>query len=244
MSRPGGSCHRPRLTALRGKQGATRPLSPECERPRVGGGRTCSGRAASVSRRRRLAPAWVAKRQPPRRCHSALLPRVLARASVRAAANGGPGIRVRRPSQGGMRIRAGVAPGAVWLESSRYGPDCDFACAISDPDPHLSPIVMSEVVVCEGSAITRPGLIEAPRHLRRRSDRGTTSSMAVQRGAPAGRGPLGLRLGLCAPRRRVDAHTWLLSRSGEAARLHARRQPVTPMRLDAASGPCRQHPRR
>jgi hypothetical protein len=160
------------------------------------------GRAASVSRRRRLAPAWVAKRQPPRRCHSALLPRVLARASVRAAANGGPGIRVRRPSQGGMRIRAGVAPG---LESSRYGPDCDFACAISDPDPHLSPIVMSEVVVCEGSAITRPGLIEAPRHLRRRSDRGTTSSMAVRRGAPTGRGPLGLRLGLCALPWRVAA---------------------------------------
>jgi hypothetical protein len=26
--------------------------------------------------------------------------------------------------------------------------------------------------------------------------------------------------------------------------LHARRQPVTPMRLDAASGPCRQHRRR
>lgn len=37
---------------LRGKQGATRPLSPECERPRVGRGRTCLGRTPSVSARR------------------------------------------------------------------------------------------------------------------------------------------------------------------------------------------------
>jgi hypothetical protein len=48
------------------------------------------------------------KATTPRSWFLRLLPRVLARASVRAAANGGPGIRGRRPSQGGMRVRAGV----------------------------------------------------------------------------------------------------------------------------------------
>jgi hypothetical protein len=94
-----------------------------------------------------------------------------------------------------MRIRAGVAPAAARLESSRYGPDCDFACAISDPERHLSPVVMSGSGLCGGSAITRTGSIGAARH-----------PMAGQRGAPTGRGPLGLRLGLCALPWRVAAH--------------------------------------
>jgi hypothetical protein len=49
------------------------------------------------------------------------------------------GICGRLPNQGGMRIRAGVAPAAARLESSWDGPDCDFACAISDPEPSPQP---------------------------------------------------------------------------------------------------------
>jgi hypothetical protein len=79
------------------------------------------------------------KATAPRSWFLRLLPRVLARASVRAAANDGSGIRVRRPSQGAMRIRAGVAPAAARLESFRYGPGCDFACAISDPESSPQP---------------------------------------------------------------------------------------------------------
>jgi putative drug exporter of the RND superfamily len=33
------------MRATRGKQGATHPLTPGCERPRVDRGRTCAGRA-------------------------------------------------------------------------------------------------------------------------------------------------------------------------------------------------------
>lgn len=50
-----------------------------------------------------------------------------------------------------------------------------------------------------GFCDTRPGSIEAPRYLQRCSE-------AVQHGAPLGRGPLGLRLGLCALPWRVAAH--------------------------------------
>ena len=108
--------------------------------------------------------------------------------------------RGRRLSQGGMGIRAGVPPGAVRLESSRYGPGCDFSCAVSDPEPSPRPIVRSGGGRLRGFCETRPGSIEASRHLRRCSDRGATSSVGVQRGAPTGSGPLGLRLGLCALR--------------------------------------------
>jgi hypothetical protein len=69
-----------------------------------------------------------------------------------------------------MRIRAGVAPAAARLGSSRYGPDCDFARAISDPELHLSPILMS------GSGPLR-GFCDNETWI----DRGTTSSTAVQR---------------------------------------------------------------
>jgi hypothetical protein len=62
---------------------------------------------------------------------------------VRAAANGGPGSRVRRPSQGGMRIRAGVAPAAARLESSRYSPIVTSLARLAIRSPHLSPIVTS-----------------------------------------------------------------------------------------------------
>ena len=99
-----------------------------------------------------------------------------------------------------MGIRAGVPPGAVRLESSRYGPGCDFSCAVSDPEPSPRPIVRSGGGRLRGFCDTRPGSIEASRHLRRCSDRGATSSVGVQRGAPTGGGPLGLRLGLCALR--------------------------------------------
>jgi len=51
-----------------------------------------------------------------------------------------------------MRIRAGVAPAAARLQNSRYGPDWDFACAISDPAPSPQPIVMSGSGRCEDSA--------------------------------------------------------------------------------------------
>jgi hypothetical protein len=70
----------------------------------------CPGRAARVAGRRRGAPDLAAKRQPREGRYSVLLPRVLARASVRAAANGGLGSRVRPPGQGRMRIRAAVRP--------------------------------------------------------------------------------------------------------------------------------------
>ena len=97
-----------------------------------------------------------------------------------------------------MGIRAGVAPGAVRLESSRTGPVVISLARSAIRSPHLGPIVRSGSGRLRGFCDTRPGSIEAPRHLRRCSDRGTTSSMAVQRGAPTGSGPLGLRLGLCA----------------------------------------------
>jgi hypothetical protein len=78
----------------------------------------------------------------------------------------GPGSVSDDPARG-MRIRAGVAPAAARLESPGYRPDCDFAYAISDPEP--SPQRHRDVrkaVVCERSAITRPGSIEASPHLR------------------------------------------------------------------------------
>jgi hypothetical protein len=68
------------------------------------------------------------------------------------------------------------APAAARLESSRYGPDYDFACAISDPEPHLSPIVMSGNGPLRGFCDNETWI-----------DRGTTSSMAVRRGAPTSR---------------------------------------------------------
>jgi hypothetical protein len=42
---------RPQHTPMRGKRGATRPLSTECERPSESRVRACSGRGAGVSRR-------------------------------------------------------------------------------------------------------------------------------------------------------------------------------------------------
>jgi len=42
--------------APRGKQGTTRPLSAKCERPSVGQGRTCSGRAAAAGMTRTRLP--------------------------------------------------------------------------------------------------------------------------------------------------------------------------------------------
>ena len=98
-----------------------------------------------------------------------LLLRVLARASVRAA-EWRTRDRGRRLSQGGMRIRAGVPPGAVRLESSRYGPGCDFACAVSDPEP--SPRPHREVRKRSFARVLR---------YETWIDRGTTSSTAVQR---------------------------------------------------------------
>jgi hypothetical protein len=94
----------------------------------------CCGRAARASRRHSRAPPSVARHSPAKVVIPPCSPRVLARASVRAAANGEPGRRVRRPSQGGMRIRAGVTPAATRLAISRYGSDCDLACAIGDPE--------------------------------------------------------------------------------------------------------------
>ena len=144
---------------------ARQTLAPDEQRESRGavGARLLRGRAKAPS-------SWLL----------GLLLRVLARASVRAA-EWRTWDRGRRLSQAGMRIRAGVAPGAVRLESSRYGPGCDFACAVSDPEPSPRPQRgCQEAVLCEGSAITRPGSIEAPRHLRRCGDRGTTSSMAVR----------------------------------------------------------------
>jgi hypothetical protein len=69
-----------------------------------------------------------------------------------------------------MRIRAGVAPAAARLESSRYGPNNDFDCAMSDPEPSPQPIVVS------GSGRLR-------RFCDKETwiDRGTTASTAVQR---------------------------------------------------------------
>ena len=100
--------------------------------------------------------------------------------------------------------RAGCGSGQAWLQGpfgSRApgtGPVVISPARSAIRSPHLGPIVRSGSGRLRGFCDTRPGSIEAPRHLRRCSDRGTTSSMAVQRGAPTGSGPLGLRLGLCA----------------------------------------------
>ena len=111
---------------------------------------------------------------------------------------GGPRIRVRRLSESGMRIRAGVAPAAARLERSGTGPDGDFARAITDPEPSPQPhrdvrkrlsarvrryrdLNRSRYDVVYGGAA-----IEAPRHLWR-------CSAALLRAV----GLLGLRLGLC-----------------------------------------------
>ena len=126
------------------------------------------GRAARVAGRCRRAPAsWQS--EAPSSWLLGLLLRVLARASVRAA-EWRTRDRGRRCSQGGMRIRAGVAPGAVRLESSRYGPGCDFACAVSDPEP--SPRPHREVRKRSFARVLR---------YETWIDRGTTSSTAVQR---------------------------------------------------------------
>jgi hypothetical protein len=58
-------------------------LSPRCERPSRGPRRACSGRAARVSRRRRLALASVAKRQRREVDQARLLPREGASAASR-----------------------------------------------------------------------------------------------------------------------------------------------------------------
>jgi hypothetical protein len=95
-----------------------------------------------------------------------------------------------------IRVRAGVAPAAAGLESSRYWTDWDFAWAISDPESSPRPNRdVSGSGPLRGLCDTRSGSIEA-----------RTSSVAVQRGGPTSHGALGLRLGLCARPWRVAAH--------------------------------------
>jgi hypothetical protein len=143
--------------------------------------------------RRRRAPA-SRQSDGPASWLRGLLPGVLARASVRVAANGAPG------SVADCLTRAGCGSGQAWLlrplgsRAPGTGPIVTSLARSAIRSPHLSPIVMSGSGRLRGSAI------------RDRIDRGTTSSIAVQRGGPAGRGPLGLRLGLCAPPWRVAAH--------------------------------------
>jgi hypothetical protein len=130
-----------------------------------------SGRAARVAGRRRLAPASVGIATASRSWSLARAPAACSRERACAqAANRRPGIRGRRPSQGAMRIRARVAPAAVRLRSARYGPGCDSACAISDPEPSLGPIVRSGNGRLRGFCGSETWIA-----------RGTTSSTAVLR---------------------------------------------------------------
>jgi hypothetical protein len=131
----------------------------------------CCGRAVRASRRHRRAPASVARHSPAKVVIPPCSPRVLARASVRAAANDGAGHRVRRPSQGGMRIRAGVAPAAARLESSRYR----FRSRLRVRD-WRSAVLISAPSWFQGSGRLR-GFGDTDTWI----DRDTTSSTAVQR---------------------------------------------------------------
>ena len=173
---------------------AGRSVSPGCERPSAPPPRARSGRAARVAGRcRRAAASWqsesaeqLAPRPAPARASE----------SERARPNGGPGIVADGVA------RAGCGSGQAWLlgpfgsRAPGTGPVVISLARSAIRSPHLGPIVRSGSGRLRGFCDTRPGSIEAPRHLRRCSDRGATSSVGVQRGAPTGRGPLGLRLGL------------------------------------------------
>jgi hypothetical protein len=160
-----------------------RACFPRPSNSRRGRAPQCCGRAARASRRHSRAPTSVA-RHGPAKVVVPCSPRVLARASARAAANGGPGRRVRRRSQGGMRIRAC----GLLRRSARELPVRvrlrlrlrDWRSGVLT----LAPSWSQEAVVCEGSVIPRPGSIEVRRHLRRCSDRGAAPSLALHSYGP------------------------------------------------------------
>ena len=108
----------PAAPALRGKQGATRPLSPEAsERPRVGRGRTCSGRRGGARRARGRTPAhhsgcrsrsWSRRRSWA--SSRADASRTLAHTPARPAGGGGVGL-LRAGSSGGFGSGQEIAAG-------------------------------------------------------------------------------------------------------------------------------------
>jgi hypothetical protein len=176
-------------------------ISGRLHRPGVD---ACSGRAARVAGRCRRAPA---SRQSESSAKLAT-PSAPARASESERARSrmaDPGSVADGSARAGCGSGQAWAPAAARLESSRCGPVCDFACAISDPEP--SPQPHREVrrrSFARGSSIARPGSIEAhvihvgaaiepPRHL---------WGAARRSYGPWG---LGLRLGPCALPWRVAA---------------------------------------
>jgi len=87
----------PTFPAPRGKQGTTRPLSPECERRREGPRRACCGRAAVAGAARRATTALREQRSCG--CYSP-------GAGAAASANGLPSESRRRPPIAGVDDRA------------------------------------------------------------------------------------------------------------------------------------------
>jgi hypothetical protein len=112
--------------------------------------------------------------------YSALLPRVLARARVRAAANGGLRSRVRSAGQ-----RPGCGSGQAWLlrplgsRALGTGPVGTSLARSSIRSPHLSPIVMSRSGRLRAFCENETWIDRGTTSLRRCSDRGTTSCVAV-----------------------------------------------------------------
>ena len=96
---------------------------------------------------------------------------------------------------GEWRIRAGWLLRPLGSRAPGTDPIATSIARLAIRNPHLSAIVVSGSGRLRGFADTETSI-----------DRGTTSSTAVQRAAPTGRGPLGLRLGLCALPWRVVAH--------------------------------------
>jgi hypothetical protein len=196
-------CLRGTACGVRDKQGGV----PACHARATVGAAAHLSAAADEQREPRGAIAracFGGKPQPREGGHSALLP---AGASESECARRGEW-RTRAPcpttQPGGMRIRAGVAPAAARLESSRgtvrLRPRVrDWRSGVLTSAPSWC----QEAVACQGSPIPRPGSIQVRRHLRRCS---IEAPRHLWRCTPTGRGRLGLRLGPCAVSWRVAAH--------------------------------------
>ena len=137
-------------------------------------------RPVARSRRRgartTVVPRWTPPSGPPPRRPAVLRPSDWSRRAPTA----------RRAARAEDR---GISRADAHARRRRRAPRPASLARLAIRSPHLGPILMSEAVVCEGSAITRPGSIEA-----------RTSSTAVQRVAARGRGPLGFVWDFAQPR--------------------------------------------
>jgi hypothetical protein len=156
---------KPRSTGRRPKRSkpplakahAFRPLASPLDEQRESRG----ARGSRLLRWQSDSPAKVVTRPCSRAC-------VQARASVRAGANGGPGVPLRRPSQAGcgsghawlLRPLGSRAPGAGQIVTSLA------RSAIRSPHQHQRDC--QEAVVCEGFCDNETWIDRGPRDLRRR----------------------------------------------------------------------------